>query len=1244
MQRSCKPSGSTAPAMQHASGGMLPEDGGPSAGQPESSLYFLPDDLIGDDLDTSSGLGGDDDEHNEVADNPTNNRGSINDNQNGVGLDNNIRTVNISNYNHHSINIGNDIGNINSNHINNDGEERDKAASAFSATTRRGSLRLPPPPSQDLNDDYSGMGPRHPAMSESSILGPPPGQGMLPHQSLHQQQQGQPRMMTVSPPPNLPSDAAAAASAQSNRHHRPIPSLPPLNVSYVENNLSSSSVTPASNPRPGLFDLSDVFEPVHSPSRIIHSTGHGSNVFDHQHSHQHQQQEHQQHQHEQPLLDVGFGNYLSSEIRERQSSNVLELLSDPISAPPHHHQHSHPQHQHPFQVSVPSHSNASSPALGHTNNIFDPPTQSTLRPAAQDFPPGYARAESPQFVNSPDVSMHQNVSSVHASGSAAWPGTPFAYVTPPEQNTTVPFVNQGNGRSSFNRRSPANYLRSARNLVSGAFPSNIFSPRSTSQNLGALQISVDTTCVPPEHMDRRQHQEQQYGSEQHHFDVQQRQPYSFQPIHQQQQHPPLNQICSPCDNGENNPDSGQGRSHFPLYPWRAASSKAASITPPLPSTTPEPTSVPQWPAASSPTASQNSVETNKSIEKRAWQIKSPSPTPMNAPVSTMQRRRQHPLRSSKVDSPATSHRSNEAGKPIWPANKYASTSANTSGRSTPEPGVHSRNSNRKHSHNQQQHLQSLGTSHRGSMYSSTYKVESPRNASQPPSPRQTNPNAETETHSTNAKKQTRTVRRERHGSEPRSLRDKLWTTNEPSPRGRHHAASTFSSPSEMHKHEDSTNENVWAVLDSNDEEVSGETAEDSASSEPFAGTSSSASQNEGKSNLDTEDTEAHRRNTISSDNSAMNRSSPTSAKSTKDDNDSLKNLHTGHKTNSFSSTDTSQENDKVVSDHYNKPTSTTQDVDDARSTSKNQAKLPTVQVATEPAPKDQQLSSSSNVNKNKTKGAAKSRTRKRSSNHTTSAAQQSQQPSKSQNSGTHSDLNDVMDKKGGSYLKAESRIETSDITTETNPSYAPFEVQQWFYDITSQLHALTLDARNYFVVTLTRLFQVCYSVAIASMACVWGVHQRALEGVLKNGEGAHVLLCYAFLQAFSPFVTSVLANTPPWAHICLWYAFLAQYLCMGDTNKAATFQFALPVLFVLEGVSRPSYLLVLNPAELMMLAFCILLLREDRLEVSLRLFLIVSGHIMLALMAGDLFFVQWFLFISQLDFLASIASDVKETV
>ncbi|GBG28825.1 Hypothetical Protein FCC1311_050462 [Hondaea fermentalgiana] len=96
-----------------------------------------------------------------------------------------------------------------------------------------------------------------------------------------------------------------------------------------------------------------------------------------------------------------------------------------------------------------------------------------------------------------------------------------------------------------------------------------------------------------------------------------------------------------------------------------------------------------------------------------------------------------------------------------------------------------------------------------------------------------------------------------------------------------------------------------------------------------------------------------------------------------------------------------------------------------------------------------------------------------------------------------------------------------------------------------------------------------------------------------------------------------------------------RYLCMNETRRAAIFQFVLPVLFVLEGVSRPSYLLVLAPAELLMLAFCILILRDDRLHFNLRLLLTVSGHIIMALTVGDYFLVQWFLVVSQLDFLAS---------
>lgn len=75
----------------------------------------------------------------------------------------------------------------------------------------------------------------------------------------------------------------------------------------------------------------------------------------------------------------------------------------------------------------------------------------------------------------------------------------------------------------------------------------------------------------------------------------------------------------------------------------------------------------------------------------------------------------------------------------------------------------------------------------------------------------------------------------------------------------------------------------------------------------------------------------------------------------------------------------------------------------------------------------------------------------------------------------------------------------------------------------------------------------------------------------------YVGFCFLFLYTFPLLVQHVIPWAPPWAPICLWYAFLVQFFCSsGPTAMVATFRILLPLLFVIEGISRHSFLLDLN--------------------------------------------------------------------
>lgn len=88
------------------------------------------------------------------------------------------------------------------------------------------------------------------------------------------------------------------------------------------------------------------------------------------------------------------------------------------------------------------------------------------------------------------------------------------------------------------------------------------------------------------------------------------------------------------------------------------------------------------------------------------------------------------------------------------------------------------------------------------------------------------------------------------------------------------------------------------------------------------------------------------------------------------------------------------------------------------------------------------------------------------------------------------------------------------------------------------------------------------------------IHRVAFRAILTH---RHIGFCFAFLYSFPLLVQYVFPWAPPWAPVCLWYAFLVQLFCTsGPTAMVTTFRVILPLVFLLEGISHHSFLLDLN--------------------------------------------------------------------
>lgn len=62
---------------------------------------------------------------------------------------------------------------------------------------------------------------------------------------------------------------------------------------------------------------------------------------------------------------------------------------------------------------------------------------------------------------------------------------------------------------------------------------------------------------------------------------------------------------------------------------------------------------------------------------------------------------------------------------------------------------------------------------------------------------------------------------------------------------------------------------------------------------------------------------------------------------------------------------------------------------------------------------------------------------------------------------------------------------------------------------------------------------------------MYAVHKEALSACASN---RHVTYCFVFLCTFPFAVTTAIPWAPPWASICLWYAFLVQEFCTHGTQ------------------------------------------------------------------------------------------------
>ncbi|KAI9912613.1 hypothetical protein PsorP6_006393 [Peronosclerospora sorghi] len=154
----------------------------------------------------------------------------------------------------------------------------------------------------------------------------------------------------------------------------------------------------------------------------------------------------------------------------------------------------------------------------------------------------------------------------------------------------------------------------------------------------------------------------------------------------------------------------------------------------------------------------------------------------------------------------------------------------------------------------------------------------------------------------------------------------------------------------------------------------------------------------------------------------------------------------------------------------------------------------------------------------------------------------------------------------------------------------------------------------------TVLSSVAMVLLVHAVSWFLRVHRVAFRAL---GAHRHMSFCFAFLYGFPFLVHYVFPWAPPWAPVCLWYAFLVQVFCTnGSTAMVTSFRVILPLVFLIEGISYHSFLLDLNGAELLLTSFIISALKTSNLRSPI-FFLSLATQCLLAVFLGAELLVQW---------------------
>ena len=169
-------------------------------------------------------------------------------------------------------------------------------------------------------------------------------------------------------------------------------------------------------------------------------------------------------------------------------------------------------------------------------------------------------------------------------------------------------------------------------------------------------------------------------------------------------------------------------------------------------------------------------------------------------------------------------------------------------------------------------------------------------------------------------------------------------------------------------------------------------------------------------------------------------------------------------------------------------------------------------------------------------------------------------------------------------------------SSSTSESFQAVGGATWASILSSSTFASLSKNSTVLLFNATRIFEAAMSIFGVGLAFILALFIQVLQSVHKCNRAGfdlfymhkHSWMCYLFLYSFPMTVDLLFSWAPPYVQVCLWYSFLVQCFWPSITERKRGISmsaYILPLGFLFEGVSHPSFVLRLSGGERLAIAF-----------------------------------------------------------